>query len=617
MDITNVISLVGGIALFLFGMSVMGDALKRVAGGKLEVVLYKLTSNPLKGILLGTGVTAVIQSSSATSIMVVGFVNSGMMRVHQAIGIIMGAIIGTSVTGWVLALNSLGNGTSWLSLFSTEVLTGIVAAIGIILRMAAKKDATKGIGDVLLGFAVLMYGMTAMSTAVEPLRESETFINALTAFSNPVIGILIGLAFTAVIQSASAAVGILQALAVTGAITFDIALPMIMGIAIGASVPVLLSSVGATVYGKRTAFLYLIIETFGVIIWSVLFYGANAVVGGFGFMGITMNMVSIAFLNTVFRLIKVIALVPFTGLLEGLVEKMFPEDEDALARHQDMDRLEERFLNTPPLAIEQSRLVINSMADKSKQDIMVAMELRKEYSEKKYRKVCELEDIIDQYEDKLGNYLMRITAADLTVAQSAKVSKYLHSLTDLERVSDHARNLGECFRELNDKKIGFSETAGRELIIMETAIREILTNTIEAYKNEDEFLARKIEPLEEVIDNLCDEMKSHHVRRLKEGTCTINQGFIFNDILTNYERVADHCSNIAFAVIEEQEDSISNAHEYLDGLKDMTDETFSRRYREYTAQYDLNDPEETIRRLKLAGVIQQNEPSGAAGRGER
>ena len=593
MDYTNIISLLGGIALFLFGMNVMGDALKRVAGGKLEVVLYRLTNTPLKGILLGTGVTAVIQSSSATSIMVVGFVNSGMMKVHQAIGIIMGAIIGTSVTGWILALNSLGSGTSWLSLLSTEVLTGIVAVIGIVLRMVSKREATKGIGDVLLGFAVLMYGMTAMSTAVEPLRQSEAFIDALTAFSNPLIGILIGLVFTAVIQSASAAVGILQALAVTGAVSFDIALPMIMGIAIGASVPVLLSSVGATVYGKRTAFLYLFIEAFGVLIWAVLFYSVNAIVGGFGFMGVTMNMVSIAFLNTVFRLVKVIGLVPFTGALERLVERIFPEDEDAVAQRQDMDRLEERFLINPPLAIEQSRLVINSMADKTRQDILTAMELGKEYSDKKFRKVCELEDIIDRYEDKLGNYLMRIMVSEMTAAQSAKVSKYLHSLTDLERVSDHARNLGECFRELNEKKIAFSDVARRELSIMEAAITEILTNTIEAYKNEDEELALRIEPLEEVIDDLCDEMKSHHVRRLKDGTCTINQGFIFNDMLTNYERVADHCSNIAFAVIEEQEENINNAHEYLDGLKDMKDERFASEYRQYSSKYDLEDSEKT------------------------
>jgi len=585
MDVTDIVALVGGIALFLFGMSIMGDALKRVAGSKLEVILYRLTSNPIKGILLGTGVTAVIQSSSATSVMVVGFVNSGMMKVNQAIGIIMGAIIGTSVTGWVLCLNSLGNGSGWTSLFSVDVLTGVVAVIGIILRTAGKKASTRSFGEVLLGFAVLMYGMSAMSDAVEPLRDSEMFINAITTFSNPIMGILAGMLFTAVIQSASAAVGILQALAVTGAISFEIAFPVIMGIGIGASVPVLMSAMGATVAGKRTAFVYLLIDTLGVVIWSVVFYSMNAVIG-FEFMDNTMTMVSIAFVNTMFRLGTVIILSPFIGILERLVCRLFPEDPSALAEQQDMDRLESRFLDHPALAIEQSRQVINSMAEKAKQDIYEAITLGEDYSEKRFLRVCELESVLDRYEDKLGTYLMKITAADVTMEQSEEISKHLHTLSDFERISDHARNIGECFREVYEKKIVFSEEGRHELDVIEEAIHEILRNAIHAYIDNDLELAAKVEPLEEVIDGLCDEMKLHHVQRLKQGVCTLNQGFVFNDLLTNYERVADHCSNIAVAVIETSDEEF-NVHEYLDSLKEMKDADFAREYEKYCKKYTL------------------------------
>ncbi len=584
MGIADVISLLGGIALFLFGMSLMGEGLKKVAGSRLELVLYKLSSTPLKGVLLGTGVTAVIQSSSATSVMVVGFVNSGMMKVRQAIGVIMGAILGTSVTGWILCLSSLEGGSGVVQLLSTEVLTGIVAVVGIILRMFTSKSSNRHVGEILLGFAVLMYGMSAMSGAVSPLRESEAFIRILTSFSNPLLGILVGLAFTSVLQSASAAVGILQALAVTGAITFDVALPIIMGIAIGAAVPVLLSALGANLHGKRTAFIYLLIDVLGVLTWSLLFYGANAIFR-FPFMGTVMSSVSIALMNTLFRLATVIVLLPCIGLMEKLVELLFPDD-GSVAEEQEMDRLEERFLQHPALSIEQSRLVTNSMAQRSQGNLLMAVDLRSRWSDKDFRLVGETESIIDRYEDKLGTYLMKITSKSLSAAQSEEVSKYLHTISDFERISDHALNISEAAKEIHDKALQFSPEACHELKVMESAVREILSVAVSAFVDNDPLRAARVEPLEEIIDGLCDEMKSHHVDRLQSGACTLNQGFVFNDLLTNYERVADHCSNIAVAIIELESDSF-DTHEYLSSVRAMKSHSFAQYYEEYKQQYHL------------------------------
>ena len=584
MGIADVISLLGGIALFLFGMSLMGEGLKKVAGSRLELVLYKLSSTPLKGVLLGTGVTAVIQSSSATSVMVVGFVNSGMMKVRQAIGVIMGAILGTSVTGWILCLSSLEGGSGVVQLLSTEVLTGIVAVVGIILRMFTGKSSNRHVGEILLGFAVLMYGMSAMSDAVSPLRESEAFIRILTSFSNPLLGILVGLAFTSVLQSASAAVGILQALAVTGAITFDVALPIIMGIAIGAAVPVLLSALGANLHGKRTAFIYLLIDVLGVLIWSLLFYGANAIFR-FPFTGTVMSSVSIALMNTLFRLATVIVLLPCIGLMEKLVELLFPDD-GSVAEEQEMDRLEERFLQHPALSIEQSRLVTNSMAQRSQGNLLMAVDLRSRWSDKDFRLVGETESIIDRYEDKLGTYLMKITSKSLSAAQSEEVSKYLHTISDFERISDHALNISEVAQEIHSKGMAFSEEASQELKVMEDAVSEILYLSIHAFVEGDLAAASRVEPLEEIIDGLCDELKLHHVDRLQSGACTLNQGFVFNDLLTNYERVADHCSNIAVAIIELESDSF-DTHEYLSSVRAMKSHSFAQYYEEYKQQYHL------------------------------
>lgn len=585
MTLSDVISLLSGVALFLFGMSLMGDGLKKVAGNRLEIVLYKLSSTPIKGILLGTGVTAVIQSSSATSVMVVGFVNSGMMQVKQAIGIVMGAILGTSVTGWILCLSDISGGSGWIELLSTSTLTGIIAVIGIIIRMAGKKQSSLAVGNILMGFAVLMFGMSAMSGAVAPLRQSEEFIRILTSFSNPVLGILVGVAFTSILQSASAAVGILQALAITGAVSFEIALPIVMGIAIGAAVPVLLSALGANLNGKRTAFIYLLIDVLGVVIWASVFYAINAVVH-FSFMTQTMNTVSVALMNTLFRLATVVVLMPFIALLERLVCFIFPDKGNINPAQTEMDRLEERFLQHPAIAIEQCREVTDAMAKTSQQNLLDALMLIESYSDKGFKVVEDLESTVDRFEDKLGTYLMKVTARSLSTRQTEEVSKYLHTISDFERISDHALNIAECAQEISEKGIVFSQQAQHELAVMQNAIRDILQLAVNTLVSNDMSAAQRVEPLEEIVDTLCDEMKSHHIDRLQRGICTLHQGFVFNDLLTNFERVADHCSNVALAVIELELDSF-DTHEYVRSLKEMKDEAFARYYDEYKQKYFL------------------------------
>lgn len=583
MGLSNIIYLLSGVSLFLFGMSLMGDGLKKVAGNKLEIILYKLTSNPIKGVLLGTGVTAVIQSSSATSVMVVGFVNSGMMKVKQAIGIILGAILGTSVTGWVIALSDISGSTSgWVDLLSTPTLTGIIAVIGIILRMFCKSNTKHYVGDILMGFAVLMTGMQMMSSSVLPLRESQTFINILTKFSNPIIGIAAGCLITCVLQSASASVGILQALAMTGAISFDIAFPIIMGIGIGAAVPVILSAIGTSVGGKRTAFVYLLINVLGVVLCSALFYPANAIFR-FPFATQTMTTISIALTNTLFRLATVIILIPFIGLLEKIVCAVI-KGGDNEAEMAEIDRLEDRFIKYPALGLEQSRLAMCSMARKSRANLMRSLALLDSYSDEKYQQIQDKESVVDRYEDKLGTYLVKLTEKELTHDQTKQISLFLHTISDFERISDHAVNLSETAKEIYSKKLEFSKTALHELDVIKSAVAEILTITVHAFENGDTAAAQTVEPLEELIDQLCDEMKMNHVKRIQTGNCTLNQGFVFNDIITNYERVADHCSNIAVAMIELSSDAFET-HDYLSKLNKMKNSNFDRYYEEYKKKF--------------------------------
>ena len=586
MGIAEVLSLLGGVALFLFGMSLMGDSLKMVAGSKLEVVLYRLSGTQLKGILLGTGVTAVIQSSSATSVMVVGFVNSEMMKVRQAIGIIMGAIIGTSITGWIICLSDIGGNTSgWMELLSTETLTSVVALIGIILYMFSGDMSRRHVGGILMGFAVLMFGMKAMSGAVSGLKDDESFVRILTDFSNPVLGIIVGMAFTSILQSASAAVGILQALAITGAVSFEVAFPIIMGIAIGAAVPVLLSAMGASADGKRTALSYLIIDLFGVVIVSVIFYAVNAFVH-FGFMSRTMTAVSIAFVNTLFRVVIVMILAPMTGLIEKFVSLFVKDDKERLKGLRDMDLLEERFLTHPALSIEQSRQVINSMARCVVKNVTDALSLVDKYTKDGFAEVQKEEELVDRYEDKLGTYLVQITRLELTKQQNIMVGKYLHSITDFERMSDHALNIAECAQEMHDKKLNFSKYATHELSVLRSAVSEIVALAVKAFVEDDLSVAYRIEPLEEKIDSLCDEMKLHHINRIRDGTCTLQLGFVFNDLLTNLERMADHCSNIGVAMIELASGALET-HDYYNKLMEETTDQFKESFAKYDAKFKL------------------------------
>ena len=581
MDISKIIALCSGIALFLFGMTLMGDGLKRVAGNKLELILYRLSNTTLKGLLLGTGVTAVIQSSCATSVMVVGFVNAGMMMLHNAIGIILGAILGTSVTGWVISLSYIEGSGGVLSLLSTATLTGLVAIVGVFMRVFSKKQSLHHIGDILMGFAVLMFGMSAMSGAVSGLGEQPWFTRTLASLSHPLLGILVGALFTAILQSASAAVGIVQSLSVTGAMTFETALPLLMGIAIGAALPVLLSAIGASPDGKRTATVYLVAEVISVAVCAALFYLINAFVN-FGFMSKVMNPFSLAFVNTVLRLVMVVLLLPFVGLLEKLVRLIIkdkPAEEDAVAV-----RLEERFLEHPALAVEQSRLTILDMAERSREALSSALSLIANFSEEGLNEVRQMEDDVDHYEDALGSYLVKLTGRELTRRQNDDVSKYLHTLSDFERISDHARNIAETAAEIKEKNVDFSDSANRELAVLGAAVREILRLTTEAFSKNDLDLARRVEPLEELIDRLCDEAKRRHVERLQQATCTIKQGFVFNDLLTNIERVGDHCSNIALAMLELAGDEF-NTHAGQINLMSADPQMFQDVFDDYAARF--------------------------------
>ena len=587
--ISLILTLLSGVALFLFGMSMMGDGLKRVAGNKLELVLYKLTSTPLKGILLGTAVTAIIQSSSATTVMVVGFVNSGMMKVAQAIGIIMGANIGTSVTGWILCLSYIDGSSGIAQLLSTATISAVVAIIGIIFKMFVKKTTYKNVGDIMLGFSILMVGMQTMSGAVSPLKESSYFVNLLTTFENPFMGILVGIAFTAVLQSASASVGILQALSMTGSISFAASLPITMGIGVGAACPVLLSSIGTNKNGKRTALIYLLNDLFGMIFWSIVFYTVNAFMH-FPFMDMNMRPVTIALMNSVFRMATILVLVPFIGLIEKFVFWLVKDDPEELEDQADFDLLEERFLAYPALAITQSHTAMNGMAKKARKNLSRSFALLKDFSQEKYNKIQEKENLIDKYEDKLGTYLMQLTGQPMNSTQTQQVSEFLHTLSDFERLGDHAVNISKVALELAEKKISFSESAQYEISVLSASIREITDLTVDAFCTDSLEMAKKVEPLRELIGMLCNELKNRHITRLREGKCEFQQGFAFNDLLTNLERIAAHCSNVAVAMIETNSSEF-DTHEYVKSVRHMRDEAYQECFNAYAEKYNIAAPE--------------------------
>ena len=590
MNIMNLIGLLSGLALFLYGISLMGDGLSKVAGDKLQKVLYQLTNNPFKGILLGIAVTALIQSSSATSVMAIGFVNSGLMQFHEAVSIILGSIVGTSITGWIVSLSSLGQGEGILMIFSTTFITGVLAVVGIVLYKFSKKPTRNHLGSILLGLAVLMFGMNAMSSSVTPLRENEAFINLLTKFSNPVLGIFVGIVFTAIIQSSAAAVGILQALSMTGTLSFAETYPIILGIAVGGALPVLLSAAGASLNARRTALIHLMIDIFGAVFCGVVFYAINAL-HPFSFMEMTMSPVLVAALNTVFRVVTVLVLTPLIGVLGKLACSIMKDEPGKAVETEitgDWDLLDDRFISHPAIAIEQSRIVVCSMAASTQANLEQAVHLLHEYSDEGFREVQDLEETVDRYEDKIGTYLVKISSSELTTHQNEDLYRFLHAITDLERISDHATNISENAKEIHDKEIDLSAEAIEELNIMESAVREVLTLALRALTDQDQDSAHMVEPLEEVIDNLSDEMKNRHVNRLQKGICTLQHGFVFNDLITNFERISDHCSNIAIAMIELEQNEF-DTHDYQENLMKRKDEEFTRYFKRFADKYRLEN----------------------------
>ena len=560
MTISNTIALLGGLGFFLFGMSLLGEGLKRVAGSKLEIILEKLTSTTFRGVLLGSLVTAVIQSSSATTVMVVGFVNSGIMKLTNAIGIIMGANIGTTATGWLLVLSGIDGGG-----LSSATIFAFVAFVGIILYFFCKDTTKKNVGMILLALSVLMSGMQSMSAAMSPLKESPAFLNFIAAVSNPLVAIAVGIVATAIIQSCSASIGILQALSVTGVISYEVAVPMVLGMCIGACVPVLLSAIGANINGKRTAFIYLYFNLAGSLLLMIPFYLIHGLVG-LGFMAATATSMGIAIVNTVYKVSATVLLTPCAPLLEKAVvatirEKRSPDDEE-----MEESLLDERFLEYPPLALEQCGKTLDQMSDAAFKNLRRAMELLDEFDQKKFQKILHREDRIDHMEDRLGNYLVRLTAKELSDKETRASAKYLTCLSNLERISDHAVNLAELAQELAQKSSSFSPQAHKELHICMDAVAEIACMTQQVLTEDDLVQARLVEPLEEVIDMLTRDLKTRHIQRLQAGQCTLELGFVFNDCINNFERVADHCSNLAIAVLEETGTQLQ-PHDYMMSIK--------------------------------------------------
>lgn len=585
MDFFSILTLLGGLAMFLYGMQVMGDGLAKVSGGKLERILENLTSSPIKAVLLGAAVTAVIQSSSATTVMVVGFVNSGIMRLSQAVGVIMGANIGTTATSWILSLAGIESENFFIRLLKPTSFAPILALIGIVLLMFIKDQKKKDIGMIMIGFSVLMFGMDSMSAAVKPLADVPEFTNIMTAFSNPLFGVLAGTILTAIIQSSSASVGILQALCMTGAVPYNVALPIIMGQNIGTCVTALLSAIGANKNAKRAAMVHLYFNLIGTAIFMTGFYAINAVIG-FSFFNDAANPAGIATLHSVFNITATIILLPFSRVLEKLAcltIKDKKEDVVVSAEDKEFMILESRFLEKPAFALEQSRNAARNMAQDSHKALFTAMKLIDNYSEEQAACVEAMESKVDRYEDELGTYLVKLSHKDLSEADSHSLSIMLHCIGDFERISDHAVNLMESAQELAKKGLHFSEKAKAELKILENAVHDVVDTAYEVFDKQDVSLAEKIELLEEVVDELSKEVKRRHVQRLRTGECTIEMGFILSDITTSLERIADHCSNIGVCVTQVRED-LYDTHSHLDTVKDSS---FYHELEEVREKYQL------------------------------
>lgn len=585
MDIFGVLQMVGGLCLFLFGMETMGDGLKRTSGSKLEEILGKLTSSVPRGVLLGAVVTAVIQSSSATTVMMVGFVNSGIMQLRQAIPVIMGANIGTTATAWILSLSGVSGDSFLIQMLKPMSFSPILAAIAIVFMMFLKSEKKYNIGMVLIGFATLMYGMDIMSSAVEPLKEVPEFVNILIMFSNPVLGVIAGALFTAAIQSSSASVGILQALCTTGAITYGSAIPIIMGQNIGTCITAILSSIGANKGAKRVAAVHLSFNMIGTVLFLVVFYTANAIVQ-FDWLTEVMQPHHIAIVHSLFNVATTVTLIWFTKPLEALACKLVKETEEEKAKDTTLNLLEERFLESPDFAAAQCRTVVVKMANLTRDCIMAAMNLMHKFDRDKCDYVYLLEEKVDRYEDALGAYIVKLSRLDISQADSKMLSMILHNIGDLERITDHAKNIAETAEELYKKGLEFSPSAKAEVAVFMDAVREIVNLAVDSFEKDDVELAAEVEPLEDVIDMIHSGVKGRHVQRLQDGICTIEQGFILNDLGTNLERVADHCSNLAVCVIEQARGQF-NMHNYLNDVKKFDADGFEEKMMKYQAKYTL------------------------------
>lgn len=585
MDFFGILTMIGGLALFLYGMDVMGDGLAKASGGKLEQILEKLTSNKFKAVLLGAAVTAVIQSSSATTVMVVGFVNSGIMKLSQAIGIIMGANIGTTMTSWILSLSGIESSSFFMKLLKPTSFSPVLAVIGVVLIMFCKKDKLKDIGNILVGFAVLMFGMDTMSAAVKPLADVPEFTSILTAFSHPLLGLMAGLILTAIIQSSSASVGILQALCITGSVSYGTAIPIIMGQNIGTCVTAMLSAIGASKSAKRAALVHLYFNIVGTAIFMIIFYTINAIVP-WEFLNDSASAAGIAVVHTAFNVFATVTLLPFSAGLEKLAYLTIKEvagEEEATEKIQILDP---RFLTTPSYALEQCRTAAIDMATYAKEAMFLSMDLIGNYDKAMAEKVVELEDKVDQYEDELGTYLVKLSSKNLSEKDSHTLSFLLHNIGDFERISDHALNIKEAAQEMKDKDLEFSNKATEELAVFTEAVKDIINTSFLVFQEEDVKLAKKVEPLEEAIDYLNAEVKKRHIKRLRKGKCTIELGFILADITTSYERVADHCSNIAVSLLEIAADGF-DTHEYMDTLRANDNFEFREDVKRFQKRYLL------------------------------
>lgn len=583
MDIFSILTLIGGLALFLYGMDVMGDSLKKIAGGKLESFLGRLTSNRFKGFLLGFFVTALIQSSSATTVMLVGFVNSGIMKLGQTIGIIMGANVGTTVTAWLLSLSGLSGDTWWIKIFKPTSFTPILAAVGFIMTMVGKNSKQKGIGTILLGFAVLMFGMDSMSGSMDSLKDSEVFAQALIMFENPVLGIVTGTLLTAIIQSSSASVGILQALAITGTIPYSVAIPIILGQNIGTTITPVISSISGNTDSKRVALACVYIKMIGVIIVACAFYILNSVFA-FPFMSQNVSAFNIAVVHTLFNIISTVILLPFCQGIEKLVTKTIRGTKQT--NDDVFGALDDRFLDMPGFAVDKSNELVHKMADITRHSIIDATSMINHFDASKAESLMQTEALVDKYEDKLSTYLVKLSAKDLTDADSNRVTELLHVIGDVERISDHSVNLLEVAQEMNDKGIEFSKEAKKDLEVFISAVCDIITLTTDSFINGDLDGAKLVEPLEQVIDKLRLKIRASHIQRLKQGNCTVEYGFILADILTNCERIADHCSNIAVCMLEIARGSFET-HEYLSHVKYDGENNFAQKYSEYKKKYTI------------------------------